>query len=91
MLKKILLIALILFGSMSVAQADCTIGIAWTPDPAQSAITEQEVWHNPDGVIDNGDEVLKGAALASDVNNLKKHIQDQDNTKKIHVDQNSAN
>ena len=66
MLKIIAILATVLL--VSVANADCIIGLTWTPDPAQSAVTEQEVWYNPDGVVDNGDEVLKHDALAADVN-----------------------
>ncbi len=40
----------------NLADADCDIGIAWTPDPL--AVT-QDVVHNPDGVVNNGDEVVK--------------------------------
>jgi len=69
MIKKtvILTTLFLLFAGISVG-ADCIIGLNWTPDPVQSAVTGQEVWYNPDGVVDNGNEVLKAGALASDTN-----------------------
>jgi hypothetical protein len=66
-MKKILLISMMFVLSAGLASADCTIGLAWTPDPAQSAVTEQQVWYNPDGVANNGDEIMKVGTLAADV------------------------
>jgi len=51
-----------------LADADCKIGANWTPDPVgDTVITAQELWYNPDGVVDNGDEVMGATydALAS--------------------------
>ena len=73
-MKKLFLFLIMLSGLMIFCGnifADCTIGLAWTPDPAQSAITEQEVWYNPDGIVNNGDEAMKGSALAADVNQFE--------------------
>lgn len=44
------------FLTTGTAFADCEIGLAWTPDPLA---VNQMVYHNPDGVVDNGDEILK--------------------------------
>ena len=64
-IKAIILVLLAISFLSSIAWADCTIGLSWTPDPAQSAITEQEVWLNPDGILDNGDQILKSPVTPS--------------------------
>lgn len=45
--------------------ADCTIGVAWTPDPVGApAIVSQEIWHNPTTAA--GDEVVRVTLGATD-------------------------
>ena len=61
-MKKISLVLALVFCFGSIAFADCEIDLAWTPDPLA---VSQEVWHNPDGVLDNGDEVSKASGLAA--------------------------
>ena len=56
-MKRVILACLILFLTASVACAGCRIGANWTPDPSGAAL-DQELWYNPDGVVDNGDEAL---------------------------------
>lgn len=56
MKKLIVLFALVLFAVPAYAQ-ECHVGVAWTPDPAQSAVVEQRVYHDTDGV-DGGDTLV---------------------------------
>lgn len=61
-MKKLILTVLTSILLVSVACAGCRIGANWTVDPVgASVITGQELWHNPDGIVSNGDEVM-GAA-----------------------------
>jgi len=59
-MKKAIVILAILAVLISVVPAfsqECHVGVAWTPDPATSAITEQKVYHDTDGV-DGGDTLV---------------------------------
>lgn len=63
-MKKIILVILVLSSMAVPAFAGCYLGVTITPDPSGAA-DDQELWANPDGVVDNGDEYL-GATLAPD-------------------------
>jgi hypothetical protein len=61
----LVLMAVTFFTFLSVpTMAGCYLGVNITPDPSGAAI-DQELWANPDGVADNGDEYL-GVSLAGD-------------------------
>jgi len=56
-MKKLFLTVIAILLTTSIAYAGCRVGANWVPDPSGAAI-DQELWYNPDGVVDNGDEVL---------------------------------
>lgn len=62
MQKLFLVLAIVLLASSAFAQ-ECHVGVAWTPDPAQSAVVEQRVYHDTDGV-DGGDTLVGTMAQA---------------------------
>lgn len=57
-MKKLLIALAIIFFAAPVMAQTCHVGVAWTPDPAQSAVVSQFVYHDTDGV--DGGDVLVG-------------------------------
>ena len=56
-MKKLFLTMFLILFFVSIANAGCRLGANWTPDPSGAA-TSQELWYNPDGIADNGDEIM---------------------------------